>query len=215
MVPGDLLQRRSVWLGIQGGTCSGKSTLARQVADRFSSDDAIVINLDQFYFPFDLSAVFEDPTAHNYDDPASVDWELVRDVVTALRNGVPTNVPTIDYTSGARIAPRYVRPTKYIIVEGLWPFFSSFLREIFDLRVFIDVPADVRLVRRLTRDIGPGTRGWPISGALAYYTRCARPMHERFVEPGKVFAEIIVNGEDNCEAITQVVASALVRRLGV
>ena len=183
-----------LWIGIQGGTCSGKSLLAEDLSRKLGTSSVARIPLDGFYTPFERKTIIGQPSAHNYDDPTSVDWDLFESVARALDAGLDAQVPIIDYVSGLRIGSMDVEPKPYIVVEGLWPFYSNYLVERLDLRVFVDAPADVRLTRLIERNIVNGLRGWALPDLLSYYMVCIRPMHAQYVEPGRELADVIVDG---------------------
>jgi uridine kinase len=197
-----------IWIGIQGGTCAGKSTLSRALAERLNSTSTLIINLDIFYHHTDRDSVSV-PTQLNFDHPASVDWQLLRQTCEGLRIGNPVTLPAIDYVSGHRLPGPEVEPTKYIIIEGLWPFYDPYLFNLCALRVYVDAPADIRLVRRLRRDVLKGSRGWTVEEALLYYVQCTRPMHVGFVEPGLAVSHLAVSGEKSPQENADIVLQAL------
>jgi uridine kinase len=183
-----------VVIGIQGGSCAGKTTLADAVRGA-SHRRVTTIEIDSFFYTADRLAT-ADPLAMNFDDPVSIDWDLLRGALQTLRSGASASIPSYDYVSGKRGPLACACPTPVLIIEGLWAFCDPEVYSALDLRIFIDVPPDIRLSRRIRRDVlGPRPRGWAIGGLLDYYERYSRPMHATFVEPGRHLADIVVNGE--------------------
>jgi uridine kinase len=185
-----LTANKVLLIGIEGGSCAGKRTIARCLASVIGG--ATVLCLDSFYLPFDRAAA--GAGARNFDHPSALDWDLLAGALDLLLGGQPTQVPVYDYVSGLRIESTMVEPNRVVIVHGLWPFFHEKLRVRFDIRVFVDTPADIRLVRRLKRDLGRSQRGWTLDQALDYYTECVRPMHATYIEDGRAYATVVVDG---------------------
>jgi uridine kinase len=187
-------------IGIQGGTCAGKTTLARALASRFSEQDTMVVCLDDFFRPFDRKAHAGNPIAHNFDDPGAVDWNLLKTVLHDLREEGSAEMPIFDYVTGLRQMGPQCKAKRFLVVEGLWAFHDPEISAHMDLKVFVDTPDDIRLTRRLLRDVLQGSRGWTVSSALTYYLHCTRPIHEKLASVGKQYADVIISGETdvNC-----------------
>jgi uridine kinase len=198
-----------IWIGIQGGTCAGKSTLACELAARLGSENTAIICLDSFFKPYDRKANAENVTAYNFDHPSSLDWLALEAAARSLRSGRPTRIAEFDYETGFLLEGQMVVPRKYIIIEGLWPFFYQPLIELLSFRVFVDTPADVRLARLLLRNIIGGARGWSIQSVLEYYLECVRPMQIEYIDKGKELADILVNGEDSLAHSVEQIIQAL------
>jgi len=186
---------KQTWIGIQGGTCAGKTTLALELANRLGFENSVVICLDSFFLQYDRKANAGDVTAYNFDHPSSVDWVAVDAAVESLMTGTSSWIPQFDYESGLTVSGQTVEPKRYMIIEGLWPFCHQKLAKLFNLRVFVEAPADLRLVRLLRRNIVEGNRGWTIQNVLDYYLECVRPMQVEFVDKGRDAATVIVRGE--------------------
>jgi uridine kinase len=183
-----------IWIGIQGGTCAGKTTLAHAVAQHIGLTEVLIIGLDLFYHPFNKHSPLNS-AAINFDAPSSINWQLIQQVVRRLKSGRSTAINVYD---GVSISQRLrLVPRKYIIIEGLWAF-NKGLSNIFDLRVYVDTSPDIRLLRRINRDVLT-TQEWTIREMLSYYMKCIRPMHAEFVETGKMVSHVIVNGEDDID----------------
>jgi uridine kinase len=186
----------SCWIGIQGGTCAGKTTLAHALAERFGPEELLVVGLDLFYRPVDEKHLIGSG-AINFDTPESLDWELIRHVTQTLRSGNSTAINTYDGITVSGTIP--LTPKRYTVVEGLWVFNDQDLSDLFDLKIYVETSPDVRLIRRLTRDVMT-TKEWTLDQLLSYYMEYIRPMHMKFVEPGKAACDMAVSGEDDIDA---------------
>lgn len=198
-----------IWIGIQGGTCAGKSTLAEALSRKLGPENTLLISLDRFYLSFDRKQYEKSAIELNVDHPDAIDWKLAQEVAEQLNRGIPTVVPNYDYVTGYRVAGSLTDSKKYIILEGLWPLYNSWFFELFFLRIYVDTPADVRLVRRLTRDILQNNRGWELSKILDYYVNSIKPMHEKFVEIGKERSDVIFFGDKEASQQVEIILSRL------
>ncbi len=190
-------------IGIAGGTGSGKTTLTRKLKERFAQDVAVV-NHDNYYKSHsELS--YEERCRLNYDHPDAFDTELFIRDLKALREGRAIHCPTYDYTVHDRSEKTIeIRPTRVIIVEGILIFENPAVRELMDIKVFVDTDADVRILRRLLRDVKE--RGRTLDSVVEQYLGTVKPMHEAFVEPSKKYADIIVpEGGHNTVALDMLV----------
>lgn len=189
-------------VGIAGGTASGKTTIVRKIKESFG-DDIVVINHDSYYKAHnDLS--YEDRSRLNYDHPESFDTDLMIEDVKKLKNNEEIDMPVYDYTIHNRSdATVHVVPKKVIIVEGILILESKELRDLMDIKVFVDTDADERLMRRIRRDMVERARS--IESILSQYRETVKPMHEQFVEPSKRYADIIIpEGGHNLVALDMV-----------
>jgi len=190
---------RPLFIAIAGGSGSGKTTIARSVVDRVGRDKVIYIQQDAYYRDNEHLPL-EDRLRINYDHPDSLELELMIKQLDALRDGVPIERPVYDFSSHTRTTETITLvPEPAVIVEGILVLSDPKLRERFDLRVYIDTDADLRLMRRLRRDIIE--RGRTVDSVLAQYEKTVRPMHDRFVEPSKRYADIIIPEGINTGAI--------------
>lgn len=190
---------RPLFVAVAGGSGSGKTTIAKSVVDLVGRDKVIYIQQDAYYRD-QAHLSFEDRTKINYDHPDSLELELMRAHLDSLRNGQPIELPVYDFSSHTRTADTVTLvPEPAVIVEGILVLSDPELRKCFDLRVYIDTDADLRLIRRLNRDILE--RGRTLDSVLAQYERTVRPMHDRFVEPSKRYADIIIPEGINTGAI--------------
>jgi uridine kinase len=192
-------------IGIAGGSGSGKTTVAQEILNRVGADKIAYLQHDSYYK--DLSGL--PPTLRadvNFDHPHSLETELLIKHVIALRNSEAIEVPIYDFATDSRIAQTFrVEPRRVILVEGILIFVEAKLRKLFDVKIFVDADADVRLIRRLYRDITE--RGRTTESVIEQYMATVRPMHLDFVEPSKRYADVIIpEGGHNIAALDMVVA---------
>lgn len=176
-------------IGIAGGTNSGKTTLTRRLAQRFSGQIAI-LGHDSYYRSHD-DLPYEQRRQLNYDAPESFENELLIQQLDQLIAGETIQCPVYDYTIHNRAqATVEIRPAPIIVVEGILIFAEPDLRSRLDVKLFVDAPADIRILRRITRDIAE--RGRTVESVMEQYLTTVRPMHELHVEPSKQYADLIV-----------------------
>lgn len=177
-------------IGIAGGTGSGKSTLTARLRSHFGENEVSVINHDSYYKRHD-ELPYEERCKLNYDHPDSFDTDLLVEHLKALRRGETVQVPVYDYTIHNRSDKTVtVSPAPVIIVEGILIFASTELCGMMDLKVFVDTDADVRILRRIVRDVK--SRGRTLDSVVTQYLTTVKPMHEQFVDPSKRKADLIV-----------------------
>jgi uridine kinase len=194
-----------VVIGIAGGTGSGKTTVAQAIYDRVGSDRIEWISHDSYYRNFDaLSA--EDKAKINFDHPDSLETELLVRHLDVLAKGSSVEVPLYDFAAYARKSETlHVQPHKVLIVDGILILAEPELRKRIDIKLFVDTPADIRFVRRLTRDIE--SRGRSLQSVVSQYLATVRPMHEEFVEPSKRHADLIIpEGGENQVALDAIIS---------
>ena len=190
----------TIIIGIAGGTGSGKTTLTQRLREHFGQNEVSVINHDSYYKAHD-ELPYEERCKLNYDHPDSFDTPLLVEHLQQLRAGHPVDVPVYDYTIHNRSKETVrVLPAPVIIVEGILIFASPELCEMMDLKVFVDTDADVRILRRIVRDVKK--RGRTLDSVVTQYLTTVKPMHEQFVEPSKRKADLIVpEGGQNLVAL--------------
>lgn len=176
-------------IGIAGGTGSGKTTLAKNISNYFG-DSISVLRHDDYYKKHDELS-YDERTLLNYDHPDAFDTELMLTHLKALKRGEDVESPIYDYTVHNRAeGTRRVSAKPVILVEGIMIFESAALCELIDLKVFVDTDADVRIIRRITRDVRDRAR--TLESVITQYLTKVKPMHEAFVEPSKKKADIII-----------------------
>jgi uridine kinase len=190
---------RPIFIAVAGGSGSGKTTIARSVVDLVGRESVVYLQQDAYYRDrSDLT--LEDREKINYDHPDAIEMELLAAHLDALREGKAIERPVYDFGSHMRTDETYrITPEPAVIVEGILVLSDPVLREKFDVRVYIDTESDLRLIRRLQRDIIE--RGRTVSSVLDQYQKTVRPMHYQFVEPSKRYADIIIPEGINTGAI--------------
>jgi len=177
-------------IGIAGGSGSGKSTFADLVVSNLDDADLAVIRHDSFYKPLGHLSLEERKRA-NFDHPDSLDTALMIDAIKRLQRGESVHIPDYDFSLHTRKATSHLlKPPAVLIVEGILIFGDKKLRDLFDMKVFIDTDDDDRLMRRVKRDINE--RGRDLDSVLNQYQGTVKPMHLEFVEPSKRWADIII-----------------------
>ena len=189
-------------IGIAGGTGSGKTTLMNNLIEKFS-EHVTLLSHDNYYKRHD-DLTYEERCKLNYDEPAALETDLMARHLDRLRHGEAIDCPVYDFAQHNR-SDRTVRivPRKVIIVEGILIFENKQLRDLMDIRIFVDTDADVRLCRRILRDVSE--RGRSLESVLSQYQTTVKPMHEMYVEPSKKYANIIVpEGGQNFVALDMI-----------
>ena len=190
-------------IGIAGGTGSGKTTITGQISERLGNE-VTVITHDNYYRAHH-EMTYEERTLLNYDHPDAYETELLVEHLAALRRGEAVEVPVYDFTTYDRTdRTTTVRPSRVIIVEGIVIFAHPELRDLMDVKVYVDADADVRILRRILRDVQE--RGRSLESVINQYLTTVKPMHEAFVEPSKRYADIIIpTGGQNLVALDMLV----------
>jgi uridine kinase len=201
----------STVIGVAGGSGSGKTTVARRMLDLVGGSRACVLQHDRYYREHP-GLTFAERCALNFDHPDALDTALLVDHVRALKAGRPIEAPVYDFSRHARAAHTdRIEPRQTIIVEGILVLADASLRDLLDVKVFVDTDADVRFIRRMVRDTGERSRD--MQSVIEQYVSTVRPMHLEFVEPSKRYADIIVpEGGENPIAIDLLMT--LVKSLG-
>lgn len=189
-------------IGIAGGTASGKTTLMKNLINEFGGQ-VTVLSHDNYYKRHD-DMPYEERCKLNYDEPAAFDTSLMVYHLDQLRHGHSIECPVYDFTVHNR-SDETIRlvPHKVIIVEGILIFENEELRNLMDIKIFVDTDADIRLCRRIKRDVNK--RGRSLESVLAQYQQTVKPMHERYVEPSKKYADLVVpEGGKNLVALNMI-----------
>lgn len=202
------LRKPNIVIGVAGGTGSGKTTVAQAIVERVHPDRLAVIQHDSYYRDWkDLPPAAREH--RNFDHPDSLETELLVQHLQRLREGRAVEVPIYDFRTHSRTAQtQRVDPKPVLVVEGILIFVEKLLRDLIDLKIFVDTDADLRFIRRLQRDMAE--RGRTMDSVIHQYLDTVRPMHLEFVEPSKRYADLIIpEGGFNRVALDVVVARAL------
>jgi uridine kinase len=194
------MQHKPVIIGVAGGTGSGKTTVARALVDAFEGQSVVMIEQDAYYKD-QSEMTMEERYKTNYDHPFAFDNDLLIEQIKQLQEHKAIEKPVYDYAAHTRSDQTIlIEPVDVVIVEGILALEDDRLRNLMDIKVFVDTDADVRILRRMQRDLNE--RGRSIDSVVAQYTNVVRPMHLQFCEPTKRYADIIVpEGGENFVAI--------------
>ncbi len=199
------MSTQPVTIAVAGGTGSGKTTIADEIVKRVGLDQIAYIQHDSYYY--DLGRLPLDPrNLPNFDHPDALESDLLIAHLQALKAGQAVDVPVYDFTTHRRLSyTRHIEPQPVILVEGLLIFAEARLRELFDVKIYVDTDSDLRFIRRLRRDIAERARS--MDSVVDQYLSTVRPMHLEFVEPSKRYANVIIpEGGFNTVALDMVVA---------
>lgn len=177
-------------IGVAGGTGSGKSTLVKRLQEAFKQEDVVTLCHD-YYYKAHPELTYEERTKLNYDHPQAFDTPMMVEHIKALKENVPIEHPVYSFVEHTRMPETVcVKPSKVIIVDGILIFENKELRDMMDIKVYVDTDADLRLARRILRDVCD--RGRTMQSVIEQYTTTVKPMHEEFVEPSKKYADVII-----------------------
>ena len=193
---------KSLVIGIAGGSGSGKTTLLKNIVETFGPA-ITVISHDNYYKRHD-EMTYEERCQLNYDEPAALETDLMVRQLEALRRGEEIRCPVYDFTVHNRSDETItIKPEKVIIVEGILIFTDKDLRDLMDIKIFVDTDADIRICRRIKRDVNK--RGRSLESVIQQYQQTVKPMHEKYVEPSKKYADIVVpEGGKNLVALAMI-----------
>ena len=201
----------NIVIGICGGSGSGKSTLARKIKEEFG-DRASIVSMDSFY-KYQPDTTYEERTKTNYDHPDAFDADIMIECVKELKAGRDTKIPVYDFTIHNRSSQPWetVKATPVIILDGILLFAFPQLVELMDIKVFVDTDADVRILRRVHRDVI--RRGRSVESVIDQYLNTVKPMHEAYVEPYKKLADVIIPEGAHNSVAREMVISLIKERL--
>lgn len=190
-------------IGIAGGTGSGKTTLVNRLKEQFGEDISVLSHDSYYAAHHDLT--LEERQGLNYDHPSAFDTQLLVEDLLILRDGETVHAPVYDYSIHDRTdKTQEVKPNKVILVDGILIFENPVLRDLMDIKIYVDTDADVRILRRIMRDVKQ--RGRSLDSVVEQYLTTVKPMHEQFVEPSKRYADVIVpEGGENLVALMMIV----------
>ncbi len=199
-----MTRKTKLVVGIAGGTGSGKTTVARNIVRGLPQGSSVLLEHDGYYRDFSHLSL-EERAKINFDHPDSLETELLLEHLARLRAGEPVEKPIYDYVTHSRSSESVrVEPVSVVVVAGILIFTAAELREAFDIRIFVDTDADIRVLRRLARDTQE--RGRSIESVIGQYYATVRPMHLKFVEPSKRWAHVIIpEGGHNAIALDLVI----------
>ena len=185
-------------VGIAGGSGSGKTTFAKKAMQHVRHPDVVLLHQDSYYLPSPPShlRVHGEP---NFDHPEAFDWPLLKDHLTRLKAGEQVAVPVYDFKTSRRTADTtLVGPCKTILMEGIYTLWDADIRDLFDLKIYLYVDADIRFIRRLHRDVRE--RGRTLDSIIRQYYDTVRPMHQQYLEPTRQYADMVVGEETDIAA---------------
>ena len=193
---------KSLVIGIAGGSGSGKTTLLKNIIEAFGPS-ITVLSHDNYYKRHD-EMTYEERCKLNYDEPAALETDLMVRQLDALRRGEEILCPVYDFTIHNRSDETLlIKPERVIIVEGILIFENKELRDLMDIKIFVDADADIRICRRIKRDVNK--RGRSLESVIMQYQETVKPMHEKYVEPSKKYADIVVpEGGKNLVALAMI-----------
>ena len=198
-------------IGIAGGSGSGKSTVARKVAGALPSLSVAFIDMDAYYRNY-THITLEERRRVNWDHPDAFDFDLLTRHLSELAERRAIDKPVYDFVTHLRSEDTvHVEPTDVIVIDGILLFVDERVRDLCDVKVFVDAEADIRLIRRLRRDMR--TRGRPLNEIIEQYLSTVQPMHLQFVEPSKRYADIIVPRGGHNEIAIEMIVAKISRRL--
>lgn len=198
-------------IGIAGGSGSGKTTVVNFICEHFGDENIVRLEHDAYYR--DLKHLkFEDRITQNFDHPSSLETELLIRHIKALSEGYPVEVPVYDFANHIRKEEtKKILPTKVVVVDGILIFSEPELLELMDVKIFVDTDDDIRLIRRLRRDIVE--RGRSVEGVLHQYETFVRPMYLEFVDPSKRYADVIIPRGGKNKIAREMMISLIDRKL--
>lgn len=200
------VKNKTVLIGISGGSASGKTTIAHRIKEMF--DNKVVILREDDYYKDRSDITYEERAKINYDHPFAFDHDLLKRDLNDLLNGNTIEKPTYDFTvhNRSKITEK-IEPCNVIIVEGLFVLEEESIRNLLDIKIFVDTPADIRFIRRLVRDIKERKR--ELDNIVSQYQNTVRIMHEQFIEPSKKFADIIIPEGGSNEVAIDLIATKI------
>ncbi len=203
-------------IGVAGGSGSGKSTLVKKLQEAFGAEDVSTLCHD-YYYKEHSDMTYEQRTQLNYDHPQAFDTDMMVEHIKALKQGKAVERPVYSFVEHNRTGKKVlVKPSKVIIIDGILIFENRELRDLMDIKVYVDTDADVRLARRILRDVC--NRGRSMESVIEQYLSTVKPMHEEFVEPSKRYADVIIpEGGFNSVAVEMLIQNirSLINREGV
>ncbi len=194
-------------IGIAGGTGSGKTTVVNQIVQEFANDDVGIISQDSYYKD-NKHLSLEERAKINFDHPRAIDFDLLYEHLTKLKQGETIEQPVYSFVQHTRTGDTILtHPRKVMIVEGILIFNDKKLRDLFDVKIYVHADSDERLIRRVRRDINE--RGRTVDEVLSRYQTTLKPMHEQFIEPTKAYADLIIPNDRRNKVAIDVIISLI------
>ncbi len=198
-------------LGIAGGTGSGKTTVVNQILNELPADEVGVISQDSYYKE-NFNMDYDQRSKINFDHPNSIDFGLLVSHLKALKKGEIIEQPIYSFVTHNRTKDTIkTHPRKVLIVEGILVFTNQALRDLFDIKIFVHADSDERLIRRIRRDVAE--RGRDVAEVLDRYQKTLKPMHQQFIEPGKIYADIIIPNDRYNTVAVDIVRTVISNKL--
>ena len=199
------MDRIFIIIGVAGGSGSGNTTIARKLLETFEAEDAVLVEQDAYYRELHIESI-DERAKMNFDHPNAIEFELLRENLLDLVHGKTVERPIYDFSTHMRKSEKVIiNPSRIIIVEGILIFAVPEIRELFDIKIFVDTDADEMLLRRMERDIKE--RGRTFESVRDQYLSTVKPMYLEFAEPSKRYADVIIpRGGENKVAINMVIA---------
>lgn len=197
--------KNCIFIGVAGGSGSGKTTVAHNLVKAFSEEDAVLVEQDAYYKEL-LHLTVDERALTNFDHPNAIEFELMRQHLNDLKNDITIERPTYDFKTHSRSGENMLlKPSRIVIVEGILIFAVKEIRDLFDVKIFVDTDADEMLLRRIERDIKE--RGRSFDSVKNQYLNTVKPMYLEFCEPSKRYADLIIpRGGENKIAISMIIA---------
>ncbi len=184
------MNKKSILIGIAGGTGSGKTTVAKALTSEFGKSEVALIEQDSYYRNLTHLSL-EERSQVNFDHPDAVDFDLMKENLRSILEGKPIDVPVYDYVTHTRSdQSRHIDRHHIIIIEGILVLLDEELRNMMDIKLYVETADDIRIIRRIMRDVKK--RGRTLESVIDQYFRTVRPAHKQFVEPTKLYADIII-----------------------
>ena len=201
------MDKYAILIGIAGGSGSGKTSFARAIAADFAKSEVALIEQDSYYR--DLSNLsFKDRSTVNFDHPDAVDHELMKKHLNELIYGNTVDIPVYDFGTHMRMEKvQTIKKHRIIVLEGILALYDQEIRDMMDIKIYIDTTDDIRVIRRIKRDINKRQRTF--SSVIEQYYKTVRPMHIQFVEPTKKYADIIVPGGSQNEVTVDILRTKI------
>lgn len=188
-------------IGVTGGTASGKTSTCYIIQKQLGGTKVVILSMDSFYLGLSED---DNPDDVDFDHPAMFDWDLMFTVLNELKNGRAVEVPIYNFESHRREGSELIQPEGCVIFEGILSLYDRRVRELFDMKIFVDTPADIRLIRRIRRDVAERARTW--QSVLDQCEKSVIKAFDQFIEPTKKYADLIIpRGKTNLTAISVMV----------